>query len=457
MKNRFALFRTFTGNFLAGRVPGQLVIQLTDKCNARCPQCGMRVTEEFQRTKLGLDEVKKMIDAAAAQGIEAISFTGGEPLLFLDEVAELCHYAGKAGIRFIRTGTNGFLFTGSNRPGFREKISRIAESLARTPLRNFWISIDSADPDTHEQMRGFPGVIEGIAKALPIFHEHGIYPSANLGINRNTGGIQEGKDKLSLDNFLQKYRGDFARFYQFVIELGFTIVNCCYPMSVDPGKYNGSLQPVYAATATDTVVSFTRQEKALLYQALLETIPSFRHRIRIFTPLVSLYTLHQHYTDESAKPTACRGGLDFFFIDSRNGDTFPCGYRGCENLGKIWNLQHKNYKPQVENCLLCDWECFRDPSELFGPFLEGRKNPLRLLQRIRRDKKKFQHWCQDLTYYRACDFFDGRRLPRIERLAKFKQEKKNQQKDILILPSGQIPSSENIITAHGNIQEVSSV
>ncbi len=74
-------------------------------------------------------------------------------------------------------------------PGGNDRIRRLVEMLADTPLRNFWISLDSADPAVHERMRGFPGVVAGIEKALPIFHQHGIYPSANLGINRNMGAI----------------------------------------------------------------------------------------------------------------------------------------------------------------------------------------------------------------------------------------------------------------------------
>lgn len=65
----------------------------------------------------------------------------------------------------------------------------LAERLSKTNLRNLWISIDSADASTHEQMRGLHGVIEGIKIALPIFHEYGIFPAANLGINRNMGGF----------------------------------------------------------------------------------------------------------------------------------------------------------------------------------------------------------------------------------------------------------------------------
>lgn len=176
--------------FSRGRIPGQLVIQVTERCNAKCPQCGMRVTQHYPRSELGLEATRRILDAAARRGVKAVSFTGGEPMLVLDDLVQMIEHADAAGIGYIRTGTNGFLFCGADRPGFRSRIARIADRLAATALRNFWISLDSAVPAVHEQMRGFAGLVRGIEKALPIFHERGIYPSANLGINRNVGGLR---------------------------------------------------------------------------------------------------------------------------------------------------------------------------------------------------------------------------------------------------------------------------
>ena len=68
--------------------PGQLVIQLSDRCNALCPQCGMRVTAKFARSKLSGDDIKRILGAAAHNGVKAVSFTGGEPLLFFDELVD---------------------------------------------------------------------------------------------------------------------------------------------------------------------------------------------------------------------------------------------------------------------------------------------------------------------------------------------------------------------------------
>ncbi len=148
------------------RVPGQVVIQYTEECNAGCPQCGMRKSNKFNRSTMNIDEAKKIIDHAADNNVSAISFTGGEPLLYFNEITELINHASKAGIKYIRTGTNGFLFQNHNRPDFMRRIEMIARALAFTSIYTFWISIDSSIPSMHEEMRGLPGVIEGMRKAL---------------------------------------------------------------------------------------------------------------------------------------------------------------------------------------------------------------------------------------------------------------------------------------------------
>ena len=409
-------------------VPGQLVIQLTDRCNGLCPQCGMRATERFKRSSMHLEDVRRAIDAAVARGFTVLSFTGGEPLLLLDDLVSLIRYAGSAGMEYIRTGTNGFLFAHPERPDFLDRIERLADSLAGVPLRNFWISIDSADPLVHEQMRGFPGVIEGIRRALPLFHERGLYPTANLGINRNIGGRASpvleagdgGPSPAAADDFHLHYRTCFGRFFDFVIDLGFTLVNTCYPMSMaGPGKAE-SLGAVYAAESADLVVSYSSREKALLFQALLETIPEYRSRLRIFSPRSSLFALAQDHRDARTVAYPCRGGIDFFFVDARGADVYPCGYRGRENLGKFWRMNGANGCSTGESgCTLCDWECFRDPSFLLGPLLAAATDPFRLAKSVFLHPAFYRLWLEDLRYYRSCDFFDGRKGPDPARLRHF--------------------------------------
>ena len=418
------LFNYFS-YFIHKKIPGQLVIQLTDKCNAHCPQCGMRVTENFQRTKLPLDDVKRILDASAQNGVKAVSFTGGEPFLFFDELSVLMKYAGQLGITYIRTGTNGFFFRNINQSNFKSRIQTIAEKLAETPVRNFWISIDSAVPEIHERMRGFSGILKGIEKSLPIFHEFGIYPSANLGINRNMAPNMTdmntskfGTRRHFIREGYRNYKAAFELFFRRTINMGFTMVNMCYPMSIDCENKGSTLDPVYAATSPSDIVRFNTVEKVLLFMALLQAVLEFRSNIRIFTPLSSLYALTMQLMEGPAAAYPCRGGMDFFFIDSRDGNTYPCGYRGNENFGKYWEIDWENCHSN-KDCYMCDWECFRDPSELFGPILQSRSNLLGLIKKIKNDPRHFHLWWEDLKYYRACDFFNGRRPPDYHRLNKF--------------------------------------
>jgi MoaA/NifB/PqqE/SkfB family radical SAM enzyme len=390
-----------------GRAPGQVVVQYTDHCNASCPQCGMRRSADFGRSTLGVAKARQVIEQAAQAGVKALSFTGGEPLLYLDDIVELLQHAGRCGIPYLRTGTNGFLFRDPEAPDFRHRVTKLAAKLAGTGIYTFWISIDSADPATHEAMRGFPGVIRGIEKALPILHAFGIYPAANLGLNRNMG-----KHRLASGASFQQCRQACREFYEFVAGLGFTIANACYPMSVEG---NGELAAVYAASAEADLVRFTPSEKITLFLALSDTIPEFRGRLRIFTPRCSLHALAGEAREGAGRSYPCRGGRDFFFVDSARGEIFPCGYRGGERLANFGGAVGKAARTE---CRKCDWECFRDPSELLGPAL-SLGSPGRLLERLLRDPGFFRLWQEDLRYYRACGYFNGRQAPDYRRLAPF--------------------------------------
>lgn len=399
---------------LRNHVPGQLVIQLTDRCNALCPQCGMRRTASYSRSRLSLDTVKRIIDACAERGVEAVSFTGGEPFIYFEDLIELLRHASMCGIKYTRTGTNGFLFMESGDRNFDDRIHRIAERLSSTNLYTLWISLDSIDTGVHERMRGLSGVVSGIRKALPIFRQHGLFPSANLGINWNLSGNFNKSRCAGISEF-DYFRDGFRRFYNYAINLGFTIANACYPMSAD----TANLDPVYQAVSGDDVVTFTGEQKREVFRALFDTIPEFRSRIRIFSPRSSLLQLIRVYSGDAKTVTPCRGGIDYFYINAATGTVFPCGYRGSEDLGDFQEVNPVAVGPE-NACFRCDWECFRDPSVMFEPVLDILNNPLRLMRQVLSDASYYRIWLNDIRYYRSCDWFNGRQPPDGRRLARFK-------------------------------------
>ncbi|MCE5249719.1 radical SAM protein [bacterium] len=420
--SRIADMRTIL-SLAGGTMPGQVVIQYTNACNAACPHCELRAGGGFRRTKISMDDMKRIIDTAAAQGVKALSFTGGEPLLFSNDIIELLACAGRAGIPYLRTGTNGFLFMHHDSEGWRKRIESLADSLAATSLYTFWISVDSAEPEVHEKMRGLPGVIRGIEKALPIFHERGIYPAVNLGINRHIGGWWDEerfrpRAESDPDWFEEYFTRSFSRFYRSVIDLGFTTANACYPMSIQSGG-NG-LDAVYGASSADLSVRFSGKEKAALFRALSTVIPAFRRYIRIFTPLSCLHVLRLSFETGVPGGFPCPGGTHYFFIDASGVDTYPCGFRGGENLGKFWELNLAKLARTKSCCRACEWECFRDPAELIGPLLDLTRRPYDLLGRFVRDRAYGRLWLRDIMYQAACGFFNGRRAPDYAALARFR-------------------------------------
>jgi hypothetical protein len=408
------------GDLARGRAPGQAVIQYTDRCNAACSQCGMRRQNASPRTHLGVARAKALIERLAARGVRAISLTGGEPLLYAGDIAELAALARRSGVASVRTGTNGFIFQEHERPGFTDKIAATAAQLRQSGVNAFWISLDSPEPSVHERNRGLPGVVDGISKGLPVFHDQGLFPAVNLGLGRLVGGTtplraEAGED---FEAFTKRCEEALARFFSFALELGFTTANVCYPMrSEGPPGY----APVYAAADSGETMDFSAEETAALLTALDRVIAGFRGRLRIFAPRSSILALLARYAHGLRRGYGCLGGLDFVFIDAKDMRLYPCGYRGDEPMDDF-PVGGARRPGREKKCDLCDWECFRDPSNLFGPFLELRRSPVAGLRRLLADPGWARTWLEDLAYFRACGWFDATRPPRRARLARFHRQ-----------------------------------
>ncbi|MCL1935334.1 MAG: radical SAM protein [Defluviitaleaceae bacterium] len=110
---------------------------ITNECNLRCKHCFL---DEYKSSPK-INDIKTVIDELAINKIALISFTGGEPFL-RDDIFDITEYVVKKGIN-VHFATNGILLD-----DFK------IEKLKNLGIKNFQISIDGSNNDTHDFIRG---------------------------------------------------------------------------------------------------------------------------------------------------------------------------------------------------------------------------------------------------------------------------------------------------------------
>jgi len=140
--------------------PSLISWNLTKHCNLRCPHCymeGGRKAENELTTQECLDLIVEM----KALGTEMLILTGGEPLLRKD-IFDIARSASSQGI-WVVMGTNGVLVT-----------DKVVGKMIECGVQGVAISIDSVDPEKHNQFRGGPESWEHSVRALEICRSNGL-------------------------------------------------------------------------------------------------------------------------------------------------------------------------------------------------------------------------------------------------------------------------------------------
>jgi len=120
--------------------------EIINTCNAKCLTC-LHWKEKSDSKILSTAQGKSLIQQLARSGLLNLYFTGGEPLLRKD-LAELLSYAKKYGLSTALV-TNGLLIS-----------ERRARELVNTKLDTIYISIDAAEADLNDEIRGLNGYFD---------------------------------------------------------------------------------------------------------------------------------------------------------------------------------------------------------------------------------------------------------------------------------------------------------
>jgi cyclic pyranopterin phosphate synthase len=148
-----------------GRSVEYLRVSLTDRCNLRCVYCmpPEGVPWKQRDTILSLEQIAKIVEAAAGLGFRKVRLTGGEPLVRKGVVDLVAGVAAISGIEEVSMTTNATL------------LSHFAEELAAAGLTRVNISLDSLRPDRFRRISRL-GDIDLVWKGIEAAEQAGLTP-----------------------------------------------------------------------------------------------------------------------------------------------------------------------------------------------------------------------------------------------------------------------------------------
>ncbi|HEV7162785.1 MAG TPA: GTP 3',8-cyclase MoaA [Solirubrobacteraceae bacterium] len=183
-----------------------LRISVTDRCNLRCPYCMPRevfgVGHEFlpRAELLSFEEITRIAQVAAAQGVSKLRLTGGEPLLRrgLERLVEML--AAIDGIEDLALTTNGLL------------LARRARDLAAAGLDRVTVSLDALDEGILRSMSDAPVSPARILAGIDAAQDAGLGPiKVNMVVRR---GFNDGQVLAMAEHF--RHRGQVLRFIEYM-------------------------------------------------------------------------------------------------------------------------------------------------------------------------------------------------------------------------------------------------
>ncbi len=183
-----------------------LRISVTDRCNLRCPYCmpkevfGPGYTFLAGAELLSFEEIARVTRVLAAQGVDKLRLTGGEPLLRhgLEHLVEML--AGIDGIDDIALTTNGLLLAGK------------ARSLADAGLRRVTVSLDALDDKTLHAISDAPTSAGRVLGGIDAAAAAGLSPvKVNMVVRR---GVNDGCVLAMAERF--RHSRQVLRFIEFM-------------------------------------------------------------------------------------------------------------------------------------------------------------------------------------------------------------------------------------------------
>jgi SynChlorMet cassette radical SAM/SPASM protein ScmF len=167
----------------------QIYFYLTEGCNLRCRHCWISPkyqSEADQYPALDLDLFKSIITQAKPLSLTGVKLTGGEPLLH-PQINEILEYIKTEDLR-LTVETNGVLCT----PELARKMAACSDPFVS-------VSLDGADAEIHESIRGVDGCFDAALRGIRNLVEVGLRPQVIMTIMRHNKEQMESIVRLTED------------------------------------------------------------------------------------------------------------------------------------------------------------------------------------------------------------------------------------------------------------------
>ena len=286
--------------------------ELTARCNLKCIHCRAEAQTERQEDELSTEKCFAVIDELCGFSSPILILTGGEPL-YRDDIFDIARYAAGKGLR-VALATNGTLVN-----------EKVAEQIKESGIKRVSISLDGANPQTHDSFRMIPGSFESAFNGIKNLQKEGIEVQINTTIARHNE--DEVKDILDL-----ALNNDIKALHIFMLVPVGCGIQIADSQMLDKQKYEDILSWFY--------------DKTMELRGRIELKATCApHFFRI---------MHKRAKDEgitispqthgmAAVTKGCLAGSGVMFI-SRKGVVQPCGYLPVqagnitkESVSEIWN------------------------------------------------------------------------------------------------------------------------
>jgi SynChlorMet cassette radical SAM/SPASM protein ScmF len=165
----------------------RIYFYISEGCNLRCRHCW--ISPEYQANGhkglyLDLDLFRSIIEQAKSMGVSGVKLTGGEPLLH-PRIREILHLLQTENLD-LNVETNGLLCT-----------PELAREMAGCKNPFIAVSLDGADPQTHEWIRGVEGCFEAALSGIRNLVKAGFKPQVIMTIMRRNKDQMEAVVRLA--------------------------------------------------------------------------------------------------------------------------------------------------------------------------------------------------------------------------------------------------------------------